>query len=109
MTRQTPFAALLPLHTLDLVRRYCAPLLCVWLLGDFAHRMAMRGMAELVTIEPYFGYAVLGIVLVLKLAAYIIMFHMLRPGLPEVDAEYCRVRGMGDRRSEERRVGKGGR
>jgi len=98
MTRQIPFAALLPLYTLDLVRRYWAPLLCVWLLGDFAHRMAMRGMAELVTIEPYFGYAVLGIVLVLKLAAYIIMFHMLRPGLPEVDAEYRRVRGMGDRR-----------
>ncbi|MFW5415491.1 hypothetical protein J0910_02360 [Nocardiopsis sp. CNT-189] len=98
MTRQIPFAALLPLYTLDLARRYWAPLLCVWLLGDFAHRMAMRGMAQLVAIEPYFGYAALGIVLVLQLAAYIIMFHMLRPGLPAVDAEYRRARGTGERR-----------
>ncbi|GAB3494285.1 hypothetical protein [Nocardiopsis coralliicola] len=99
MASSAPFAARLPLYALDLARRYWAPLLCVWFLADFLHRMALRGMAKLSGFEPVLGYAVLGIVLLLQLAGYIVMFHLLRPALPNVDAEYRRMRAGEGRRT----------
>ncbi|MDA2813675.1 hypothetical protein O4J56_23730 [Nocardiopsis sp. RSe5-2] len=80
------------MDTLDLLRRYWAPLLCVWLAGDIVYRLLLRGMAKAAAFEPVLGYVALGVLLLVQLATYIIMFHMLRPALPTVDAEYQRVR-----------------
>ncbi|WP_017539829.1 hypothetical protein [Nocardiopsis halophila] len=102
MRRPAAFAARLPLYTLDLVRRYWAPLLCVWLVGDIAYRLLLRGMAAAAAIEPMLGYLALGLLLLVQLATYIVMFHLLRPALPTVDAEYRRVRAGVLRRTAER-------
>ncbi|MDA2806418.1 hypothetical protein [Nocardiopsis suaedae] len=92
MRRPASFAARLPLDTLDLLRRYWAPLLCVWLAGDITYRVLLRVMAKAAAFEPLLGYVALGVLLLVQLATYIIMFHLLRPALVTVDAEYRRVR-----------------
>lgn len=77
----------LPLYTLDLARRYWAPLLCVYVIGTFVHDMLMRGVARLSAVD--YNVSLLGMTLVVltQLTVTIVMFHMLRPGLPTVSRE----------------------
>ncbi|MFC3999914.1 hypothetical protein ACFOVU_28640 [Nocardiopsis sediminis] len=87
MTRMAISAGRLPLYALDLARRYWAPLLCVYAAGTFLHDMVLRGMVRLSEIDPTVALLGLSISVLVTLTTTIIMFHMLRPGLPTVDIE----------------------
>ncbi|MBB4935056.1 hypothetical protein F4561_005950 [Lipingzhangella halophila] len=80
-------AVLLPLYALDLARRYWAPLLCVYVAGTALHALALRGVAKLGQQDEIFGMVGVSVSLLVTLATTIIMFHMLRPGLPTLDQE----------------------
>ncbi|KIH98998.1 hypothetical protein LP52_09940 [Streptomonospora alba] len=77
----------LPLYSLDLVRRYWAPLLCVYVIGTFLHDMMMRGVVRLSAIDQNLGLIGMTLVVLTQLTVTIVMFHLLRPGLPTVDRE----------------------
>ncbi|RNL85855.1 hypothetical protein [Halostreptopolyspora alba] len=87
MARTTNSALLLPLYTLDLARRYWAPLLCVYVAGTSLHALALRGVAELGQRDEILGLVGVSLSLLVTLATTIVMFHMLRPGLPTLDRE----------------------
>ncbi|GAA4919141.1 hypothetical protein [Streptomonospora salina] len=79
--------ARLPLYSLDLARRYWAPLLCVYVIGTFLHDMMMRGVVRLSAIDQNLALIGMTLVVLAQLTVTIVMFHLLRPGLPAVDRE----------------------
>ncbi|WP_246062450.1 hypothetical protein [Haloactinospora alba] len=87
----------IPVYTLDLVRRYWAPLLCVYTAGTFLHGMLLRGMVWISDINAVVGLLGLGLATLVTLATTILMFHMLRPGLPVVDTELVGARPVKSR------------
>jgi hypothetical protein len=104
-------AAVLPLYTLDLLRRYWAPLLCTYAVGTFLHTMMMRGVVQLGLTHPLFGMLGVSLTLLVTLVVTILMFHILRPALPVLDQELARrgggsqaVRGASLRDRERRLV-----
>ncbi|CAM3655388.1 hypothetical protein GCM10009799_47650 [Nocardiopsis rhodophaea] len=92
MVRLATSAAKLPLYTLDLARRYWAPLLCVYTVGTFLHGMLLRGMVWASRFDAALALLGLGLAVLVTLATTIIMFHLLRPGMPTVDAELVGMR-----------------
>ncbi len=87
MARMASSVFLLPLYTLDLARRYWAPLLCVYVVGTALHGLVLRGVVELGQRDEILGLAGVSVSLLVTLATTIVMFHMLRPGLPTLDQE----------------------
>ncbi|QVQ50438.1 hypothetical protein J4H86_16070 [Spiractinospora alimapuensis] len=87
MARMVTSAAALPLYTLDLARRYWAPLLCAYAVGTFLHTMLLRQIVRLGLTNQLLGMAALSLSLLVTLTTTIIMFHMLRPGLPVLERE----------------------
>ncbi|GAA4954668.1 hypothetical protein GCM10023224_45120 [Streptomonospora halophila] len=85
--KATASVSRLPLYTLDLARRYWAPLLCVYVIGTFLHDMMMRGVVRLSAFDQNVGLIGMTLVVLTQLTVTIVMFHMLRPGLPTVDRE----------------------
>jgi hypothetical protein len=80
-------AAKLPLYTLDLARRYWAPLLCVYLGGTLVHDLLIRGMVLVSASDATIALLGLSVSVLVTLIATILMFHLLRPGLPTIDTE----------------------
>ncbi|MUL44090.1 hypothetical protein FZ103_23510 [Streptomonospora sp. PA3] len=101
--RATASVTRLPLYTLDLARRYWAPLLCVYVIGTFLHDMMMRGVVRLSAIDQNVGLIGMTLVVLTQLTVTIVMFHMLRPGLPAVDRELA-AKGSGVSERERRWV-----
>ncbi|MFD0775604.1 hypothetical protein ACFQZ2_16850, partial [Streptomonospora algeriensis] len=93
----------LPLYTLDLAGRYWAPLLCVYVIGTFLHDMMMRGVARLSAVDQNAGLIGMTLVVLTQLTVTIIMFHLLRPGLPTVDRELVAASGRSGGVSERER------
>lgn len=87
MAPSTSSAALLPIYTLDLVRRHWAPLLCVYTGGMLLHTLLMRGLVKFTDVSPTLSLAGLGLTLLVTLVTFVVMFQLLRPGLPLVDRE----------------------
>ncbi len=87
MARMTSSAAFLPVYALDLVRRRGIPLLCVYTAGMLAHTLLMRGLVAFTDVNTTLALAGLGLTLLITLVTYIVMFQLLRPGLPMIDAE----------------------
>lgn len=87
MAPSTSSAALLPVYALDLVRRHWAPLLCVYTGGMLLHTWLMRGLVGLTDANPTLSLAGLGLTLLITLVTFVVMFQLLRPGLPMVDRE----------------------
>lgn len=87
MANMARSAASLPLYTLDLARRYWAPLLFVYLAGTLVHRILLRGVAWVGLQSPVLGLLALSVTVLVTLATTIIMFLLLRPGLPVLDHE----------------------
>lgn len=87
MVRSTTSAALLPVYALSLAARYWVPLLCVHTVGMLVHTVLMRGLVRLADIEQTLSMAGLGLTLLVTLVTFVIMFQLLRPGLPMIDAE----------------------
>ncbi|MBV2364318.1 hypothetical protein ACFPZ0_23320 [Streptomonospora nanhaiensis] len=77
----------LPLYTLDLARRYWAPLLCVYLVGSFIHDMLMRSLVFVADFDQNIALIGVALATLVELTMFIVMFHMLRPALPTVDTE----------------------
>ncbi|MDS1269665.1 hypothetical protein RIF23_05095 [Lipingzhangella sp. LS1_29] len=99
MARMARSAASLPLYTLDLARRYWAPLLFVYLLGTLLHGLMLRGIVWLGLQNQTLGLLAFSLAVLVTLATTIVMFLMLRPGLPVLDHELLersrRARGTG--------------
>ncbi|QBI51931.1 hypothetical protein [Streptomonospora litoralis] len=94
----------LPLYTLDLARRYWAPLLCAYVIGMFLHDMMMRGVVRLSAYDQIVGLIGMTFVVLTQLTVTIVMFHLLRPGLPTVDRElFATTKGAGAVAERERR------
>lgn len=87
MAPSTSSAALLPIYALDLVRRHWAPLLCVYTGGMLLHTLLMRGLVKFTDVSPTLSLAGLGLTLLVTLVTFVVMFQLLRPGLPLVDRE----------------------
>lgn len=87
MARMTSSAAFLPVYALDLVRRHWVPLLCVYTVGMLAHTLLMRGLVAFTDINPTLALAGLGLTLLITLVTFVVMFQLLRPGLPMIDSE----------------------
>lgn len=107
MARMVTSAIALPLYALDLARRYWAPLLCAYVVGTFLHTMLLRQIVRLGLTNQLLGMAALSLSLLVTLTTTIIMFHMLRPGLPVLERELSASadRGSGNSmRMRERRV-----
>lgn len=98
MARLTMDSVRIPVYTLDLMRRYWAPLLCVYTAGTFLHGMLLRGMVWLSGLNAVVGLLGLGLATLVTLATTILMFHVLRPGLPVVDTELVGARPVKSRR-----------
>ncbi|WP_306369767.1 hypothetical protein [Nocardiopsis sp. CC223A] len=67
--------------------RYWVPLLCVHTAGMLVHAVLLRGMVRLADIEQTLSLTGLGLTLLVTLVTFVIMFQLLRPGLPTIDAE----------------------
>ncbi|NYE50908.1 hypothetical protein HDA32_006028 [Spinactinospora alkalitolerans] len=80
-------AAMLPVYGLDLVRRYWAPLLCVYTAGQLLHSLMLRGMVQIAGVNGVAALAGLSVSILVTLATTIVMFHLLRPGMPALEAE----------------------
>lgn len=108
MASTSTSAALLPVYALDLARRYWAPLLCVYTCGMLAHTALMRGLVSLSGVNQSLSLAGLGLTLLITLVMFVLMFQLLRPGLPMIDAELRSEAVRRDRRTglveRERRV-----
>ena len=87
MASMTSSAAFLPVYALDLVRRRGIPLLCVYTAGMLAHTLLMRGLVKFTDVSTTLALAGLGLTLLITLVTYILMFQLLRPGLPMIDSE----------------------
>jgi hypothetical protein len=87
MARTTSSAAFLPVYALDLVLRRGIPLLCVYTAGMLAHSLLMRGLVAFNDVNPTLALAGLGLTLLITLVTFIVMFQLLRPGLPMIDSE----------------------
>ncbi|AFR06492.1 hypothetical protein [Nocardiopsis alba] len=87
MAPLTSSAARLPVYTLGLVRRHWAPLLCVYTGGMLLHALIMRGLVAFNDVEPALALSGLGLTLLITLVTFVVMFQLLRPGLPLVDSE----------------------
>lgn len=107
MARSTTSAALLPVYALGLAARYWVPLLCVHTVGMLVHAVLMRGLVRLADVEQTLSTAGLGLTLLVTLVTFVVMFQLLRPGLPTIDAELSSevVRRDGKRGFAERERG----
>ncbi|MFC7326157.1 hypothetical protein [Marinactinospora rubrisoli] len=102
-------ALLVPVYALDLARRHWALLLCVYAAGTTLHDLLIRLMVRLNGVHPVAGLAGLSVSVLVTLTTTIVMFHLLRPALPTLDAELVPSRrraagGTGGFAERERRV-----
>ncbi|QVJ01623.1 hypothetical protein KGD82_00225 [Nocardiopsis eucommiae] len=87
MARLTSSAAALPVYALGLVRSHGVPLLCAYTAGMLTHTLLMRGLVALNDVNPTLSLAGLGLTLLVTLITFVVMFQLLRPGLPMIDSE----------------------
>ncbi|PRX99775.1 hypothetical protein [Allonocardiopsis opalescens] len=73
--------------TLDLVRRYWAPMLLWYALGQLLHDLFMQVLILAGEQHRLLGYAGLSLSILITLVAMILMFHAVRPGLPTLQSE----------------------
>ncbi|MFE9244757.1 hypothetical protein [Nocardiopsis sp. NPDC006938] len=96
------------MYALSLVRGYGIPLLCAYTAGMLAHTLIMRGLVALTDVNPTLSLAGLGLTLLVTLITFVVMFQLLRPGLPMIDrelgTEVVRRRRTGFAESERRVV-----
>ncbi|TDQ55438.1 hypothetical protein [Actinorugispora endophytica] len=94
MNRMASNAAMTPLYAADLLRRYWAPLLCVYTAGTLLHDLLVHAMVWLSGVHRLLGMAGLSLAVLVTLAVTIIMFHLLAPGMPTLATE---LPGIGER------------
>ncbi|MFL1376666.1 MULTISPECIES: hypothetical protein [unclassified Nocardiopsis] len=96
------------MYALGLAARYWVPLLCVHTVGMLLHALLLRGLVRLAGVEQTLSLAGLGLTLLVTLVTFVVMFQLLRSGLPTIDAELSSEVVREDRRrgfvERERRV-----
>ncbi|RCV48885.1 hypothetical protein [Marinitenerispora sediminis] len=101
-------ALLVPVYALDLARRHGAVLLCVYAAGTLLHELLIRLMVWLNGVDRVAALAGLSVSILVTLTTTILMFHLLRPALPTLDAELLpprrRANAPGGFAERERRV-----
>jgi hypothetical protein len=78
---QASSAVMLPVRAAGLLGRYWAPLIFWFALGYIVHDLVIRGSAWLSYRSVWLGFAGLSISVLVMLAATILMFQSMRPGL----------------------------
>lgn len=78
---QASSAVMLPVRAAGLLGRYWAPLIFWFALGYIVHDLVIRGSAWLSYRSIWLGFAGLSISVLVMLAATILMFQSMRPGL----------------------------